>query len=563
MPAKRVSLSLTTALAVVTALTGAAPAFADNAGPIGIGTARTVSGEHGDFTVPAWTDAAGASLSSVTATIRDEDGVVAGPLALTGQNGHWSLPDDELLKLTEDGGPMPHLGRYAIDITAADDQGHTATRTGAGALDFTLRPEFVADDGGFGALAQSVVPDFEHPDTAVTGRLVGVQPGSRDLVPLDGRTVEVVRDTDRSAAADGTRSLTTDTDGRFTTGDFTVTGATSVTARFSEDSTDAHGTADAVRGVNIQRRAVYVTASADRTRVLPGQTVTVSGVVRTGTAANSPVVTGASVVVGLDKYHGGKSLTLTAGADGRFTAELSPAASSHSVEWYAMPSGPFLYGGDATGPLAVPAEGVFRKVSSSLSANGRVTVSGRLGETYGVGDLATDEPVLLEYSHDGRTGWTKLATLTAHSSGSGSGPAQFTMSAWGYSDGYYRVHHLASDALAEAASAPVRLHRTETRVASMKASATKVRKNTVVTVSGTLQEYPSTSWRAYKGQHVELFFQKKGSKQWTYLASGTTDSAGRVKLKGKATVDGVWLIQYFGDATHFNSDGNPVFVDVR
>jgi hypothetical protein len=102
-----------------------------------------------------------------------------------------------------------------------------------------------------------------------------------------------------------------------------------------------------------------------------------------------------------------------------------------------------------------------------------------------------------------------------------------------------------------------------TRMYSIKASATKVNKGATVTFTGTLKEYVSGTWRPYKSKHVELFFQKKGSTKWTYTASGTTSSTGKATLKGKPTSDGKWLIQYFGDAKHYNSDGTAVYVDVR
>jgi hypothetical protein len=84
-----------------------------------------------------------------------------------------------------------------------------------------------------------------------------------------------------------------------------------------------------------------------------------------------------------------------------------------------------------------------------------------------------------------------------------------------------------------------------------------------VTVTGVLKEHRTSAWTVYKSQHVELFFEKKGTTKWTYITSGKTDSHSKATLKGKATADGVWLIQYFGDSKHFNSDGTADFVNVR
>jgi hypothetical protein len=130
-------------------------------------------------------------------------------------------------------------------------------------------------------------------------------------------------------------------------------------------------------------------------------------------------------------------------------------------------------------------------------------------------------------------------------------------------DGYYRVHHFISDELAASYSTPVRLNRTNTNVYSISATPAKVSKGATVTVKGTLKEYKNGSWKAYAGQKVYLYFQKKGSTSWTYITSGKTGSNGAAKLKGKATKDGYWLIQYFGDSKHFDSDGVKDYVDVR
>jgi hypothetical protein len=62
---------------------------------------------------------------------------------------------------------------------------------------------------------------------------------------------------------------------------------------------------------------------------------------------------------------------------------------------------------------------------------------------------------------------------------------------------------------------------------------------------------------------VELYFLATGSTRWTYVASGKTDGRGNAKLHGTAAKDGKWLLQYFGDSTHFDSYGTADYVNVR
>ena len=65
------------------------------------------------------------------------------------------------------------------------------------------------------------------------------------------------------------------------------------------------------------------------------------------------------------------------------------------------------------------------------------------------------------------------------------------------------------------------------------------------------------------GQHVELFFYRKSNHKWYYVTSGKTDSRGRATLRAKAYWDGWWIVQYWGDRTHFDSGGTSDYVDVR
>jgi hypothetical protein len=96
----------------------------------------------------------------------------------------------------------------------------------------------------------------------------------------------------------------------------------------------------------------------------------------------------------------------------------------------------------------------------------------------------------------------------------------------------------------------------------MYANSARVKKGSTLTLTGNLKQDVGGVWKPFAGQHVELYFQPKSSTRWTYLAYGRTDATGHAKFTSKAVQDGRWLIQYFGDATHFESDAAAVFVDV-
>ncbi|WP_431948318.1 hypothetical protein [Actinacidiphila sp. bgisy167] len=546
----RRALALIVSVAALSSGFAVTPALADDAGPLGIGVARTADAERGSFTVPVWTDEAGSAITSVTATVRDGDSVVVDALALSGVGERWSVPSGAPLRLTEDGGAMPHLGRYAIDVTATDDQGRTVTRTDAGILDFTLRPVLA----GTGLTRTEL--DKDHRTTAVTGTLLGVQPGSGDQVPIEGATVDVTCVYDSSAGRpDGIGQAVTGADGSFTSPQFPIGSWAELKAAFSANDERVHGAATEGAGSpRLRQTSVVVTAKADRTRAVPGQAVTISGSVKD--SAGAPVA-GVPVRLWLTA---GTAVTVTSNASGAFSGKVIAAPYAYGA-WSAAEADPYLTAsGAASGSIVLPADSLFTEVSAKIGADAKVTMSARLYSAYDrVTSIYRPQVVHLEYSKDGRTGWQDLGKANAADNGS-----VVTIAKWGNLDGYYRLHHYVSDQFAESATKPVRLTRTNTRMYSIKASATKkVKKGATVTFTGTLKEYVSKSWRPYKGRHVELFFQKKGSTKWTYVSSGTTSSTGKATLKGKPSSDGTWLIQYFGDSKHFNSDGTPVYVDVR
>ncbi|MCW2869458.1 hypothetical protein [Actinacidiphila oryziradicis] len=553
------SLRTIATLTVVAALSGGGLATAPaalavvQAGPLGIGVARTDDAQRGIFTVPVWTDDTSDPLSTVTATVRDGDTVIADGLALTQSGDTWQVPSGDPLKLAEDGGPVPHLGHYAIDVTATDDQGHTITRTGAGTLDFTLRPELTGT-----ALTQPAL-DFDHRSTAVTGTLVGIQPGSGDTVPLDGTEVTVTRKyTSPATGPAAAETATTAADGTFTSPAFTLDGEAGFTTAFSADTDQVHGAASADGTAAITTRTVYVAATADRTRAVPGQTVTVSGTVHTGGTTSTPVVAGAEVTVELSSWGGTTKTTVTTDANGAFSAAV-PAVPGENGRWTADVTDPYLDSPGASGGIILPDDSSYTGLKTSIAANGMVTATGTLVRSYDRNSsVSAPQVVHLEYSKDGKTGWGDFGTATQQYTN-----GTFSIGVWGHLDGYYRVHHYTSDQLAESISKPVRLYRINTHVYSNNASPANVNKGATVTVTGVLKEHRTSAWTVYKSQHVELFFEKKGTTKWIYITSGKTDSHGKATLKGKATADGVWLIQYFGDSKHFNSDGTPDFVNVR
>lgn len=559
----RLATGVVAAATVSALILTAAPAFAegaDGASSFGIGRAVTAPEEHGTFSVPVWSDDPADPVVSVSAVIRDGSTPVGDPIDLVkaGTAGAdaetWTLPRDGVLTLDSDGGRMPHLGRYAIDISASDSAGMTLIRPNAGTLDFTLRPRLRPQ-----TFSPATV-DLLHRSVTVSGTLVGVRPGTGGEVPLAGRDVAVDEEPwgGWGRGVPTTLHATTDEDGHYAT-TVAVSDEDSFSARFTETSDQVGGSASSFGLPNYGLTALTVTGTADRTRVLPGQTFTVSGVVRQGLSAPSTAPVAAGVPVAVDLYcpdtewSGTRTVT---DATGHYTATLTADPECDGT-WSAVGHSPFVGRQTwASGRVAFPDHSTVAVASSAIAADGTVTVTGKLLRTYHRAQVFPGQNTFLWYSRDGKTNWIRLKG--ANTDGYGA----FKLVTYGYVDGYYQVRHTVTDQLAPSNGPIVRLTRIDTRVAGLKASATRVRPNTVITVSGTLQQYTSGAWRPYAWQHVYLYFLPKGKTAWTYKGAGTTAANGSVGFRPRVAGDGKWLIQYFGDARHFDSGATPVYVEM-
>ncbi|MFB8081759.1 hypothetical protein [Streptomyces sp. NPDC056013] len=554
---RRPAAPLATALAAVLLGAGgavAAPvqAAADTPSPLGIGPAVTDSYQRGAFGVSAWTDTPGVTVTKVSATLRKGDTVVEIPSvpAYEWDKGRFGLGQAPL-KLTEDGGTMPALGRYAIDITATDSRGNTRTRADAGVLDFTLKPQL---EFAFSA------PGWDDRTTVPSGTLTGVQPGSGDIVPISGRTVDVQRTTPPAGPA---QSPVTDATGAFTGEAYTdVRPGDEFRVAYTEESDEVHGSAGWTRTLYTWRpHTVTVKAAADRVRVLPGQQATITGRMTDPKNSGAPLA-GQQLQIGPstgNSLHPAFAKVVTTDADGRFTARIPSLPGLRIDGWAAVPVDPYQSFGTTAvgGRLAMPQEARILLRSRALSNDAKVTASGKLRATYDPEASVSAQPVLLEVSADGRTGWRQIGSAKADD-------YYDTVVRAGSRGGWYRLRHPATDVLAEAVSNTFRLVRTETRITSANAGPEPVRKGAYVTMTGSLQHYVNRSWRTFGSGSVALQFQAKGSTAWRQVATGRPAANGKISLRAKATVDGTWRLRYYGDATHFTSPFSWAdYLDVR
>ncbi|MFJ3900073.1 hypothetical protein [Streptomyces sp. NPDC090025] len=544
------------AVSLVTALTlgvAVGPAFAadEPANPLGIGRAVTNDAQRGTFQVTAWTDAPQAKVTAVSAKVRQGGTVLAEIDSLpedTARRGTFALPVESTLKLTEDGGTIPALGTYAIDVTATDSAGNTVTRTDAGTLDFTLKPQLRSFSLG--------TPSWSDRNVHPKGTLVGVQPGSNDEVPLTGRTVSF----DSSYYEGAPGSAATDETGAFEGQPIPAAGVYAwYTASYTENSTEVHGRTTWTASSNAQTRSLSVTARADKTRAVRGETVTVTG--RVTDRDNSAPVADQPVKVRLG---GGLAKTVGTDADGRFTAALIAAPVSDpnngtSESWQVESADPYQWF-STSGRIALPLDSTTTVTGYKLATDARLTVTGELRSPFERwAPYSSMQQVVLEQSPDGKTGWKRIASTDFYNNGV---RTPFSVSAWN-KGGWFRVRHVLNDTYAESVGKPFHVVRTDSRVQSLKASPDPVRKGATVTVTGSLQHLTNGAWRGLGSQSVSVWFKPWGKTTWKQVATGKSAANGSVAVKTKASADGWYQIRYYGDGSHFQATSGQDWVDVR
>ncbi|MDX6311551.1 MAG: hypothetical protein QOF44_1015 [Streptomyces sp.] len=447
---------------------------------------------------------------------------------------------------------LAQLGDYrtVIELTDADGD-HTEAADGS--LDYNSAAVFDA------FTVTPAKPDWFHQDVTVSGRLVRRDPGTRERVPMDGVPVHLLGVDDSGAAT----TATTDADGRFTQV-FAPQRDGSVSAYYNswEGSPYAVGTTTGtpVR-VTLAQSETRVTLDAKDVGIKPGQTAKIGGKaeVRNGDGAWKPL-SGQTVTLDPQGQDGDPSATATTGADGRFTGSLTP----QSTKAVNVTVGTDYAGFLALSPVQVArihvaATTAITGFHASLDKNSQLTVGGTLN----TGDRQPDSANAdIEYSKDGRTGWTLVKSLTT---GVDAAPGDFNGTFDARSQGYWRAHYKGTPDFAASTSDVLYVKRTATRVKGANASPEPVKKGRTITVTGALQQNTSgATWKAYASQKVTILFRPKGSTTWSALGTVTTKADGSFSKGFTAKKDGTWMPALLSpDSKHLASSGAEDYVDVR
>ncbi|MEV0398847.1 hypothetical protein [Actinoallomurus sp. NPDC050550] len=194
----------------------------------------------------------------------------------------------------------------------------------------------------------------------------------------------------------------------------------------------------------------------------------------------------------------------------------------------------------------------FDQFAVSYDPWGKVTVDGVLR---GDPSVVTVLPLAIEFSTDGKTGWSVKKTVKA-----GTDTSSFHTSLYYNMSGYWRAR-FAGDATYQAATSSVRkAWRWRTEIHSFKVSPKKVRKNRYATASGRLIRWTTlTKHGGYSGRKVRIVFRFKGKKTWYHLAWAKTNSKGYFSKKVHAYGSGYYGAIFEGGSGTFAtaSDNTP------
>ncbi|MER5885104.1 hypothetical protein ABT160_14855 [Streptomyces sp. NPDC001941] len=523
--------------AVAPALAVAPAAYAD-----GVTVSRTTTSDDGRLDIGLPADALWVKVS-VLASKEPGAAVLASTDELTWRGGGWTT--DAALRLPAG----TAYGDYPVGVEYRMPNG-TVQRWTGGSYSHKLHT------GVSGLAFDRASTDYDHRDVVLSGKVnaFDAATGTREPARAGTRVQIAVHLANRTSTfyalsdADGSFALP------FTPGDAVRGGtATVVTPAADTDPDDPARLPD----VDLEQTQYRISAETGRYRVQQGQPVTVTGRAERLTDDGWKPFTGAEVVSSMERPNGAwadvKVGSGTVKADGTFTY-TGKALSTGDVNTFVKPSPYFESQPFDRSEIAVPKPFVFSNVTVALDAYGTLRVGGRalLGGSY-----CTNEPIVLQYSVDGRT-WRNLDSVD-----SGDSDCGFAFEGGGFIAAYYRVWHPETDTYREAVSKPVHQTRVQTRFLGAGYSTTKPRTNAAFTASGTVQRYVNKKWQAYPGARVTLVFKPKGETDWYWVTKGKTASNGRYSLKGKAYGDGSWAVVTEPANGYFYSETKVTYIDAR
>ncbi|MFE4262494.1 hypothetical protein [Streptomyces sp. NPDC056883] len=419
---------------------------------------------------------------------------------------------------------LPALGIYGLEV------GSEADHVGCGDFDYRLRSHV-------GSFAARNTVSVDTPKTAVSAHVTVFDPRTQTGSPLRNTKVTL-------SGVGISQQLTTDAQGRVNTpvnfrGTETST-LLKLTVQGTPEMADDTGHLDVP---TVRRKAeIVLDPASEKIRGVYGSTATLTGraSVIAADGTRRPVPQGTPLNGDLDGVPG-------TGADGRFERQIRVAPKDGrwvTTTWANNKLYPWLsFAWDSTEVDVVDATS-FTDFKATIDAARTITVTGKIDREPGYGPA----DVQVQYSADGKTGWTTRKTVTTRFTWE-----TFKQTLPGEADGYWRLHYPGAPNIQPATTQPVRLTRTATAFSYFNAAPEPVRKGQTFTIKGTLQH--GTPAKAYGGQTVLFYFRPTGGQGYVYQGHSKTAADGTFVHPFKADRTGTWIARYRdADGKHYNAE---------
>jgi hypothetical protein len=534
----------------------AVPALA--AAPSAQAADPTVTGvttdDNGKLNVSLTTDSAMWVQVSIRASAAADAPVLATTDDLTGSNGAWKTASTVSLPAGT------AYGDYPVDVDYRLYNG--TVQHWAGADHLTVSDlNYRRHAGVTGLTFDRTTLDYDHQSAVASGTATALDPATGQTGPAAaGTKVELDYD-----AVGGLRSYKTTAtvgdDGTFQaplTLPLGIQGLRAVAV--GDAATTARPPSWGFTAPSVVATRYRVSAEGSRTRTNPGVAYTEKGTVQRYVDGVWQPWTGVTVSTAPnwgDPSTGVLSGVLGSGATGAGGAFSYAVTPTRTTDTYTqLQPSPYLSGIPATAEhIAVPTPGSFTAPAGSIDQYATVTLAGSLKGS------CDYQPLSLEYSANGTTGWTNMQWFTANG-GTYNGICSYKITKDAYYNGYYRVRHPETDVMQPAVTVVKHIYRYRTGM-SIAMSSTKPATNAKLTASGNVYQLTTAGWKPYAGVHVVLVFKPRYDTQWYWVVKGYTNSSGHYALNTQAFGDGTWAAYIEPNSSHYYSESKQVYVDAH
>ncbi|MDD9377034.1 hypothetical protein M8Z33_10205 [Streptomyces sp. ZAF1911] len=428
---------------------------------------------------------------------------------------------------------LPELGTYTIDLEYTGTEGEPVVHEDSGELSYAERPVI--------SNLKSSPVSVEHLDTVVSGDLSVYNPLDGSSKPYPGAAFTAKRGaetTSRTADATGhfeekfridhgdfrespadsqvEFEVATELNGR-RTGKTVTTPVAPVETDLALDSSTLTGPF----GDRVYLRGTATWKSADGTRKpLPALTTIDSGGWTSGST----------------EFSGGFILTQQLRGDA--VTNVKP----RSV-WF---------GSKATVTVDTTPGAFFYSFAASVRPDRSVHVS----SLFGRGEIPAGTTALkvdIEYSADGKTGWTSRKAFDVPTKPGTNQAFSIAQSLPYPGPGYVRLRYAGTPAIHGAVTGAVRIERTNTAIPEFNAAPEPAAKGKPINVTGKLN-HAAPTWKPFAGQTVVYYFRPTGSTTWTEMGSSKTAADGTFRKSFTATRTGSWYASYaYPDSRHLGA----------